>query len=672
MRVDFIFSLCRFSSCPFLIVALAISIASSHAQDVAVPSEIPAPVQIELGSVGERLIPAAGGLVMLVNHEQAGKLSVIDVVERKLRGTIETFGPDSLIAGGAEVAIVVNKTTGACQVWSLSDLTINMEVMLKVDLPLKFIAMGSDSSGPLVLVEDHDATNKTFSNLQILSGDTFEPVIRKLIVDSRTVNGLRQRSRIRGIAVSRDGVKVILPGNVVLQIVDQVAFVVTEGNVNGRPRPNGFRYGNEAYFIHGEHLLNTMDSTWRKPSTLPFLFASGKQDRNHQASALYFAGIKEPIRRLVDLGIEASFTERDQEQAPIEERLEIVPQAGAIVTLSKTVVAIASFDLDQLESTFEHDEIGFSGAAQLHATVGNEFSCQPEFRTNQMPLQYSLDDAWGHPKGMSMDESGQVTWQVPESARDTLVMFAVAAERADGRSQVRHYRIFCRGPASDYVNLPFHNPVRPVRPTVLAITPPPALAPVPPEPRPKQGWRPSSDQIFGAVFVLAVSLLVPSAWVLTKKHGRTMASIGMNRDVWRDIGSLALVVGVVLSIVVAGTLGTLLVNLESARADTEVARADPENSRGRYENSRSTRIPRLTPEARANWVHSDAQTAVADAYRNSIIPASVGVGLTLAGLVLRFGVARKKVNESSQTVQITSRSDSSEKPKLLLEPVCTS
>ena len=107
-------------------------------------TEVPLPGPVETAAV------AAGGRLLLLHSPKVGKVVVFDVSEGKVVRQIDAAEPGTLLAGGMNTFVIYQPKRNTFERWTCDKLERLPEVKSPFADPVRALAMGSASNGPLV------------------------------------------------------------------------------------------------------------------------------------------------------------------------------------------------------------------------------------------------------------------------------------------------------------------------------------------------------------------------------------------------------------------------------------------------------------------------------------------------------------------------------------------
>ncbi len=534
------------SACIALLLCLSgvVPLNGQEVSQLALPDVPEAGLILGLEESASRLIPVAGDRKLLIRYSTSAKLAVFDVTKLKITGLIPLPEGDTLVAGGRDCAVIVSRSTGAFEKWSLDSLSLVKKGTLDVDLPLISVGLGPDSIGPLVVVERADQKYKPFSNLRILSLETFKPIVRKLVNSSQK---RRKWGPFTGVTVSDDGRTGLLSGRpypVALRLFGNVAFAIEHrGGHATQIGPGGqLSYNGVAYFLGEAHLAHD-PRTILTPTRLPYCFVADKD------GGVYMAGDERPFVSLRSRGFD-SIPDRTQAL----NRIQVIPSLKVAIVLHDQILEVRTLDVARLSSQIKDPYFRITNCPPIEVRAGSTFEYIPVVESNRTDLSWVLERA---PNRMSVSDTGQFTWPVPERFKDTTV--SVSFRVKDGAKVVwsQSFLVSCPGEPSEYEVLALHNPVSNEPPPKPRKSSPPTSFPSP-TPITRPPTRPTDWYfVLMVAVVVAVVCIVPALYWYVRKNsqrlGRHTKRIAGDHQARRRIGlSMQLFGGLILFGVLIG------------------------------------------------------------------------------------------------------------------------
>jgi hypothetical protein len=169
------------------------------------PPRLPRPqTEVPLPGPVESAVVAGGGRLLLLHVPNAHKVLVFDVSEAKIAKQIDAPDADTMLAGGMNTFVLYQPKANTIERWTCDKLERQPAVKSPFADPVKVLAMGCASNGPLVAALG--GTRKTF-----FDGTTvayFDPATMTEVsyaVDGRNQLGLGSRNKPPAIRVSANG-----------------------------------------------------------------------------------------------------------------------------------------------------------------------------------------------------------------------------------------------------------------------------------------------------------------------------------------------------------------------------------------------------------------------------------------------------------------------------------
>jgi hypothetical protein len=105
--------------------------------------------EVSLPGPVESAVPAAGGRLLLLHAPKAGKVLVFDVTDVRIAKEIDAPDADTMLAAGMNVFVLYRPEANTLERWSCNTLDRQAEVKKPFADPVKAMAMGCASNGPL-------------------------------------------------------------------------------------------------------------------------------------------------------------------------------------------------------------------------------------------------------------------------------------------------------------------------------------------------------------------------------------------------------------------------------------------------------------------------------------------------------------------------------------------
>lgn len=409
--------------------------------------------EIKLPGVMSDLVAGGRGRFLVLYLKKQQQIAIYDANEVKIVKTIPLETDDALIAAGADAFVIADRAAKKLERWSFASLEKESEAPYPGHFQLKDMALGYASQGPILLyfMNENDRQNRyllQFYDLETLQTDPAYDRIR--LTDVSSSGPLTFRA-------SGDG----------------TVFSITnsqDGNIRGlfnvkrKPlEPKIWRFnGDRQRFTEGKYFLPDMTGAvilsdtgpyspeyrYRGdqpgegrvvPSTHPNFYLSHPFEDTRVDIFLAESGEKiassiiGPLGRLSD---ELDRIDRDPERRrvkdllPLEKRVHYIYQSDQIVTVPFTddALRIVPFSLVDALNKQQQPYLFATSVAPQSCVKGSKLDYQLEFQSSSPSVTVELSAA---PEGMTLSETGRLTWQVPETFADTNVYVIITLYAED-------------------------------------------------------------------------------------------------------------------------------------------------------------------------------------------------------------------------------------------------
>ncbi len=396
---------------------------------------------------------AGGGRYLVFNLSEMKKIAVLDVVERKVAGFIDTDEPAQCAAGEEKIYVVL-PTQRVIQRWNLTTLEREKVALLQLDSDVSEVAMGHASFGPILVGGRHRS-----ASFQLLDPDRLAPL---------EVNFTKKSPHDRFSVGADSRVRASANGEVFTSWgTDGSPAGVMSMSLNG-DQP-GIRYlhdtfGHIAPSADGSRLF-TCQGTYTPDLTLigenaemfatsfPVPAVQGRyylkveridnaDDGDKQpAVSICVPDEDQPLAVLTGVKIRAGryadFFARDT--IPLDQRIYFIPDHDVLVTLPESDDSVV-FRKTSIDRTLEEsgiDFLFFTSSPPLTAQVGAVYEYQISAKSNHTDLEFEFGSA---PEGMDVTENGRVTW-TPQSGDAGSHAIVVSISNAAGSEATQSFQL---------------------------------------------------------------------------------------------------------------------------------------------------------------------------------------------------------------------------------------
>jgi predicted Zn finger-like uncharacterized protein len=424
----------------------------------------------ELPSTIGDVVVGGGGRFLVLTLPQLRKIAVFDVNEAKVANYLNIAEDNVKIAAGMDKLMVGLPTSNVLQRWNLLTGERELSAPMPVAGTLTGMCMGAASNGPLLL---QTKGNEPFGGGQGLFLDpaTFKEV-RPVWQQNKAMPSftmfLTRASADGKVFAMHDGVggephalKCITfqgdgallsevwpgPGSLAIPSADGRYLCTTTGIYTNEfkqftPKNNGGQnIGPYVPARHGPYLVHLEPANRDQPP--------GKQPRPGQpaqgdgALSFYLPGDERPLAKLNGVeGVRAEQIAYGQSQDKIEydKRIHFIPEAKVVVTIPTTdnKLILYRFDIDQALEKSDIDYLIVTSQAPPIASKGQLYQYQLAVKSKKGDVKYRLESG---PKGMTVDNSGKVTWAVPRDFADTEADVILTVKDRTGQEAFHTFKI---------------------------------------------------------------------------------------------------------------------------------------------------------------------------------------------------------------------------------------
>jgi hypothetical protein len=164
--------------------------------------------EVPLPGRAESVVVAGGGRYLLLHIPAAGKLVVFDVTNARIAKEIDAADKDAKVAGGMNLFVIYRPRDNTFERWSCDKLERQFAGKVPFTDPVRAMAMGSASNGPLVAAIAGTRGNQTIQSAATAYFDpaTFKEVeYERGMPSQRNMFGLGRNRGPVALRVSPDG-----------------------------------------------------------------------------------------------------------------------------------------------------------------------------------------------------------------------------------------------------------------------------------------------------------------------------------------------------------------------------------------------------------------------------------------------------------------------------------
>jgi hypothetical protein len=397
-------------------------------------------------------IEGGSGRFLILKLESPKSLVVFDANALDIVKILPLNDTRCLLAAGRDVLIAVDPNTGTCQRWSLRTWEQAATIELAVELPIQSVALGSASTGPLLVVQDKDRKLSRSQEVEewpspfvrFFNVDDLKPVLFKLHV----TRAPRLDPANRGNAsASADGTTFVLdPFRTCLRICDDTLVVRriarSTSTTPTLPGPDG----QMIYGMSSPRFFNWMplganggsSSITAFPATQSPYFITQESSLRFNSRAAAKRG--HWVSVMAPGEVIPIFSVKHEMRGP---RCHFLSASKVFVCLeSATRDRIDLFYVDVQNALRKRTEpyLYFTSSPPLQTRPGTKFRYAAGWVSSQNGVNFELDKP---PDGMTVDANGVVEWNVPQDHPAGYIDFRLVARLAPGLERQQWISLYC-------------------------------------------------------------------------------------------------------------------------------------------------------------------------------------------------------------------------------------
>lgn len=420
------------------------------------PAELPGaaairPPNLEADRV-ERKLPApiadavvgGGGRYLILHLPKVRKLAVFDVSAAKVVHFFDVPEDDIRFAAGLDKLFVLLPQSNQLQRWSLS--TFEREAVAPVPLEGKVeaLCMGSAAHGPLLAyaIEPKHRTTLSTINPRTLKATPLR--------DGNLVHHLHPQGGTR-MRASADGKVFGLWSS--MQGPSGLRVIVLEGQRV------------QTYYQHSDfgHLLPSPDGQMIHTARGLFTYETKPLDKTapggafslpaHHGDAYLVVDLGQknslavqlrndprPLVRLTHVELPDGLNQWGREPFSVEKRLHFVPQARLLISIpaGNDRLLLYRFDLEEALEKSDIDYLLVTSRPPATATKGGTYRYELAAKARRGPVTYRLESG---PKGMTVSETGLVTWPVAADFAEREASVLIGVRDATGQERFHTFTL---------------------------------------------------------------------------------------------------------------------------------------------------------------------------------------------------------------------------------------
>jgi predicted Zn finger-like uncharacterized protein len=372
----------------------------------------PLPSQVVDVAVG------GAGRFLILHLPKVRQLAIFDANEGKFVKYLPVAADNAKIAAGLDKLVVVLPDQKLIQRWNLLTFEREVTANLPFSHQLTAIAMGSASSGPLLVQSVNWPAAGEMFLFDILTMKRYDPEGFKqhLPMDPNPVMRASADGRLFGFGNRGEAAVAVITGHdVKVRRIEGQAVI---------PSPDGkYLYGDGVRTIEGKQLVKhnfPCLPALQGNSYLGVRMAGGAPvgpNADKGGVALYIAPESRPLLQLGDLSLESRgnpFPGAGISPLPLDRRIHLIPQAKLIVTVldapNNTGLMVHRFDVDDALEKSGIDYLYVASTPPVHAVQGQLYQYPIRVKSKRGGLKFTLDAG---PPGMKVSPTGTLSWVVP-------------------------------------------------------------------------------------------------------------------------------------------------------------------------------------------------------------------------------------------------------------------
>ncbi|MDY3553040.1 hypothetical protein R5W24_002130 [Gemmata sp. JC717] len=409
---------------------------------------------VNLPSTAGPIVPAAGGRLLIVHLPKDRALAVFDTAAARVVKYLPVPDDEVKFAAGRDELLVLLPETNVLQRWDLKALKRQSSVTSPLPGPVKALAMGSNSTGPLVVTtRSKDSAGILLYDLKTLkrSDRTFaegvhngrfsaeyQPEVR-ISADGDVITGWVSGLQPSGVYVwtrtgktyeafhEHDTWGPLLPDAGGRTVYANKRAIAPDGTPLPVPPE-----GTPVPAVQGPLLLSM--------TTVPHNGMPGARVRVRPTVHPHRG--ERPLMTLPELtGLD---TRNDISEAArageFERRVFLIPDAKLLVAVPDAGdrLILHRFDLDALAERSGTDYLYVSGSPPAEVAAGAKFTYAPVVRSKKGGAKFKLVAG---PDGMKLGAAGTIEWEAPASATGSTVIATVSVSDSSGQEIAHTFKL---------------------------------------------------------------------------------------------------------------------------------------------------------------------------------------------------------------------------------------
>jgi hypothetical protein len=386
-----------------------------------------------------------GGRYLILRLPRLRQLAVFDVNEAKVVKFLPIPGDDVKFAAGMDKLVVIEPTSYRIHRWSLTTFEREATASLSMKVPPIAVAMGSASSGPLVI---------SGVNYPLLGETVFFDVHRMARIEIPNPHDFFRTSPSVFLRASADGrvfaCQETSPHGMLQSCIWARGNVQKYGGGGSGlpvPGPDGqFIYTTQGVYTPdlkqvsatGTHCLPALHGPY-------YLSLSGRDRQAGQqvGISLHLRGETRPLARLPDVEGVGAQGPGGRGGLPLDRRIHLLPRAKVLITIPERNDRLILHRFD-VERALEQSDLDYlvvvSGPPPARA--GQPFTYRLDIRSKRGGVKVKLESG---PKGLQVTPDGQVSWAVPAQPAEPEAEVLLTLRDTSGQEAFHTFRIEIAG-----------------------------------------------------------------------------------------------------------------------------------------------------------------------------------------------------------------------------------
>lgn len=421
--------------------------------------------RIDLPDTISDALLAKGGQLLLLQMPKTRKVAVYNINEAKITNYLSLAHENAMLAAGSQKLIVVMPSEGVIERWSLDTFERETTRPLPVKGPVKNVAMGYASQGPLLMYSSASSDALGQMSLTFIDVEKLEP----LAMEGRDPHhgSFRDAIHIRASATgdvfgrwctshSPQGMQVImLQGKQIEGRSQHDSAGHIAPNFDGTSLLTGFRgvltpnldmknrSGDGSQTPNMPAVPSTHSRFYVSVPTEPGAqFNLGGEPFKGAKPTLHLIGRETRLCDLPDLELGRP-TENYSWSAndfTIDKRVFFIPQANQLLSIpySSDRLIVQKFDMKAVMEEKNIDYFFVNSTPPRTFEKGAHYQYTLEVMAKSGTPKFELSSG---PEGMAISGAGVLSWQVPEDFADKEVNVIVTVQNSDGQTLLETFRI---------------------------------------------------------------------------------------------------------------------------------------------------------------------------------------------------------------------------------------